>query len=75
MECLAHYLVSLVPGRNLTEIRFYTGVYRESVNAPMHHFWMNKLNYLQRQGVYVYRGRVSSSRRRKAWTSAFLLTW
>ena len=65
VECLADHLASLTPGRNLTEIRFYTGVYRKSVNASRHHFWRNKLNYLESQGVYVYRGRVSSSRQEK----------
>ena len=54
---LAQALVSRVPGRTLTEVRFYTGVPSQSRYA----FWHNKLRILQRQGVYIYRCRLSSN--------------
>ena len=62
---LAHHLVSLTPDRSLVEIRFYTGVHSPAVDAPKHGFWTNKLNYLERRGVHVYRGRVSSGGQEK----------
>ena len=58
---LAEALVSRVPGRALAEVRFYTGVPGQSQNAFWHKFWNNKLRALQRQGVYVYRGRLNAS--------------
>ena len=58
---LAEALVSRVPGRTLAEVRFYTGVPNQSQNAFWHKFWNNKLRALQRQGVYVYRGRLNAS--------------
>ena len=58
---LANALVAKVPGRTLTEVRFYTGVPSHSQGAFWHKFWNNKLRALQRQGVYVYRGRLTSS--------------
>ena len=58
---LAHALASTTPGRTVSAIRFYTGVPSLSQHAFWHRFWNNKLRALQRQGVYVYRGRVNSS--------------
>ena len=58
---LAQRLVARVPGRTLTEVRFYTGVPSHSQDAFWHKFWNNKLRALQRQEVYVYRGRLTSS--------------
>ena len=58
---LAQVLVSRVPGRTLSEVRFYTGVPSQSQDAFWHKFWNNKLRALQRQGVYTYRGRLSSN--------------
>ena len=55
---LAQRLVSMTPGRTLEEIRFYTGVYRKDQDWERHWFWTNKLNHLETQGIYVYRGRV-----------------
>ncbi len=54
---MAQPLVALVPSRSLEEARFYTGVYRQTVDALRHGFGMNKLDYLE---MYVYRGRVNS---------------
>ena len=65
VELLAQHLVALVPDRQLVEIRFYTGVYSPAVDAARHAFWMNKLDYLETQGVHVYRGRVNSSGQEK----------
>ena len=62
VEKLAHTLVSRVPGRSLSEIRFYTGVPDPAGGASnllWHSFWSNKLRYLRSRGVYVYRGRVN----------------
>ena len=58
---LAHALTSTTSGRTVSEIRFYTGVPNQSQDAFWHRFWNNKLRALQRQGVYVYRGRLNSS--------------
>ena len=55
---LAHALASTTSGRTVSEIRFYTGVPRQSQDAPWNKFWNNKLRAMQRQGVYVYRGRL-----------------
>jgi uncharacterized LabA/DUF88 family protein len=62
VEKLAAWLVSRTPGRELTEIRFYTGVpdSKRGVKEKFwHDFWTNKLRYLGSRGVYVYRGRVN----------------
>ena len=40
---LAQVLVSRVPGRTLSEVRFYTGVPSQSQDAFWHKFWNNKL--------------------------------
>ncbi len=62
VEKLAAALVAKVPGRVLTQIRFYTGV-PNPLNSPQdkfwHGFWSNKLRYLGSRGIYVYRGRVN----------------
>ena len=58
---LANALVSRIPGRTLAEVRFYTGVPSKSQSADWHKFWNNKLRALQRQEVYVYRGRLTPS--------------
>ena len=58
---LADALVSRVPGRTLAEVRFYTGVPDQAKSEFWNKFWNNKLRALQRQGVYVYRGRLNSS--------------
>lgn len=62
VEKLAKVLVSRVPGRILTQIRFYTGVPDPS-RGPQerfwHGFWTNKLRYLAGRGIYVYKGRVN----------------
>ena len=58
VEKLAQQLVSGKADRTLGQIRFYTGVYSDIQNYQMHWFWTNKLNHLETQGVYVYRGRV-----------------
>ena len=65
VEKLAQALVSIEPNRRLIEIRFYTGVYRQAVDPPRHAFWTNKLDYLESQGVNVYRGRVNAQRQEK----------
>lgn len=68
VEKLADDLVARTPGRSLSQVRFYTGVPVRS-NRPernfWHDFWSNKLRYLEGNGVYVYRGRVSADRQEK----------
>jgi len=62
VEKLANSLVSRVPGRTLSQVRFYTGVPDPTVGPTQqfwHGFWSNKLRYLRSKGVYVYRGRVN----------------
>ena len=56
---LAQALTNLKPRRTLEEVRFYTGMPTERANPTWHGFWNNKLRRLQRQGIQVYRGRVS----------------
>lgn len=62
VEKLASQLVHRVPGRELEEIRFYTGVpspHRGADEKFWHGFWGNKLRYLGSKGIHVYRGRVN----------------
>ena len=59
VEKLADALVARQPGRTLTEIRFYTGVPDRSEDPYWHDFWSNKLRYLTRRGIYVYRGKIN----------------
>ena len=62
VEKLAQALVARVPGRVLTQIRFYTGVpdpQHGRKEAFWHGFWNNKLRYLGSRGIYVYRGRIN----------------
>lgn len=65
---LANALVSRIPGLVLSEIRFYTGVPDPKVGPDQrfwHGFWTYKLRSMQNDGVYVYRGRVSSGGQEK----------
>ena len=68
VEKLAATLVSRVPGRVLSEIRFYTGVPNRT-HIPSqnfwHDFWSKKLRYLGNRGVYTYRGRLNSGGQEK----------
>ena len=66
VEKLAQLLVSLTPGRTLEETRFYTGVHNRKVNHDQYWFWTNKLDHLEAQGIYVYRGRVSNDQEKGA---------
>ena len=62
VDKLANALVNTVSGRTLVEIRFYTGVPNPkagSKQAFWDGFWSNKMRRLQRQGIYVYRGRIN----------------
>jgi len=59
VERLAARLVARVPGRTLSQIRFYTGVPSPGASQLWHGFWNNKLRYLGSKGIYVYRGRIN----------------
>ncbi len=59
VQKLASTLVNRVSGRNLSQIRFYTGVPYPKEDRFWHGFWSNKLRYLSSQGIYVYRGRIN----------------
>ncbi len=59
VEKIADALVSREAGRVLSQIRFYTGVPSRSGNPYWHDFWLNKLRYLARRGIYVYQGKVN----------------
>ncbi|MDE0115521.1 MAG: transposase [bacterium] len=65
VEMLAGALVSRVPGRVLSEVRFYTGVPDRLSQRFWHIFWTNKLRHLRNRGVYVYAGRVNSGGQEK----------
>ena len=68
MGKLAAALVSLKPGRVLSETRFYTGVPNPAVGpdeARWHGFWANKFRYLRNGGIYVYAGKVNSGGQEK----------
>ena len=56
---LAQALTDLKPGRTLEEVRFLHGIADREGQSTWHGFWNNKLRRLQRQGIQVYRGRVS----------------
>lgn len=65
---LAAALVSRIPGRVLSETRFYTGVPNPTAGARQarwHGFWMNKFRYLRNGGIYVYAGKVNSGGQEK----------
>ena len=65
---LANALVSRIPGRTLTQTRFYTGVPDPAAGPTQrfwHGFWTNKLRSLRNSGVYVYRGRVNAGGQEK----------
>lgn len=64
VEKLAAALVSRVPGRVLSEIRFYTGVPGRN-RKFWHNFWISKLRHLQNCGIYTYRGRLNSGGQEK----------
>ncbi|MBI4574269.1 MAG: NYN domain-containing protein [candidate division NC10 bacterium] len=59
VEKLATALVSRVPNRVLSGVRFYPGVPDQSQDPFWHGFWSNKLRYLGSRGIHVYRGRVN----------------
>lgn len=62
VEKLAQTLVARIPGRVLSEIRFYTGVPNPNAGAAQkfwHGFWTNKLRQLRSRGVHVYRGQIN----------------
>ena len=65
VELLAAHLVARLPQRELSEVRFYTGVPAPSVNRFWHDFWTNKCRHLRNQGVHVYTGRVNSAGQEK----------
>ena len=58
---LAQALVDRLGGRQLSQIRFYTGAPTSRQNEFWSRFWRNKLYVLEQQGVYVYRGRISNA--------------
>ncbi len=66
---ISEELVARVPGRTLTEVRFYTGVpepgWPPDSNKFWHGFWTNKLRAMTNQGIYVYKGRISRSGQEK----------
>ena len=68
VERLAKRIANATSGREITQIRFYTGVpspNEEDEDERWHIFWSNKLRYIKSQGIYVYKGRINSSRQEK----------
>jgi len=65
VEKLATTLASQTSGRVITQIRFYTGVPTASQNYHWNSFWVEKLRYLESQGVEVYKGRINTHNQEK----------
>jgi len=68
VEKLSKLLVNRIPGRNLKEIRFYTGVpepWRGDKERFWHKFWSNKIASLRSKGIFVYRGKVNQGGQEK----------
>jgi len=59
VEKLATTLASKTAGRIITQIRFYTGVPTSSQNYRWNCFWVEKLKYLESQGIEVYKGKIN----------------
>ena len=62
VEKLAEVLVARVPGRVLSQIRFYTGVPDPNLGDTeklWHSFWTSKLRYLKSRGIEIYKGRIN----------------
>ena len=60
VEKLATTLASKTAGMIITQIRFYTGVPTPSQNYHWHCFWVEKLKYLESQGIEVYKGKINA---------------
>jgi len=65
VEKLATILTSKTFGRILSQIRFYTGVPRVDQNSFWHNFWKGKFEYLEAQGVEVYKGKINEHQQEK----------
>ena len=67
VELLAQFLVNRQSGRELEQIRFYTGIPHpiDESKKFWRNFWFNKLKLLEHRGVYVYRGRINKAGREK----------
>ena len=65
VDKLARTLVALHAGRTVQDIRFYTGVPEQHVNAFWNAFWRNKAAYLNRQGISVYMGKINAGGQEK----------
>lgn len=65
VKTLSETLVASSTGRILTQIRFYTGVPDTNQNLFWHVFWLNKIRFLQGQGIEVYKGRINNSGQEK----------
>lgn len=65
VEKLSTTLASKPSGRVLSQIRFYTGVPRRDQDAQWYDFWGRKLEYLENQGIEVYRGRINEHQQEK----------
>lgn len=56
---LASTLVARESGRDLKQVRFYTGVPDQFQDPHWNGFWNNKLRFLKSQGIHIYRGRIN----------------
>lgn len=59
---LARELTALEPGREVVQIRFYTGVPTARQNARWHGFWTAKTRAMESAGVVVFKGRIMNDR-------------
>lgn len=65
VEKLATALASHTSGRTIAQIRFYTGVPTASQHNHWHRFWVEKLKYLESQGIEVYKGKINTHNQEK----------
>jgi uncharacterized LabA/DUF88 family protein len=59
---LARELVALEPDRELSQVRFYTGVPSVTQNRKWHAFWTAKTRAMEAAGVVVFKGRIMKGR-------------
>jgi len=68
VEQISEFLVDRTPGRELKQIRFYTGIPQPNLGTKerfWHGFWSNKIAYMKTRGVYVYKGKINSGGQEK----------
>ena len=62
---IAQTLTNRIGGRNLEEVRFYTGVPTPEQSGLWARFWRKKIYTMERQGIRVYEGRIGGGNQEK----------